>query len=832
MMIRAVALTENRRAHHTHRDLKMRTFLLPVMLLFVIHTAARAEDASTAFQKRVLPVLTAHCTDCHSGQQAKAKLDLAGPRSLEQLRTQSNLWFHLLERVEAGTMPPKGSEPLQPAEKQALAAWVRGEFTTLLLEQQQREGRSKFRRLSRNEYANTVQDIFGIRPPVVKTMPVDGRVDGYDKVSEALPFSPAATDAQLQIAEQAVERMFTHPDDQQTHRLWSNDTGQSKGHALELPDGWWVSFNSDTTSGRLIKEGPNGRRMFPSPRKPGWHRLRMHVYGYQTDKPLPVGIYGGHVAAYPQIIELLNVVDVPPGKPAIVETDVYLRTTRDSDLPVGDGIRLIPLGLGVPVPKNTLASVRGKDKPGLAIQWVDMVELEAALPGQEILFGEMSAAAKQAFKQNATLKNAQNLSRDELQSVVTKSFGAIGTRLYRRDLNEQELSASVKNYMEAVDVGMPLKQAFVTEVAAMMTSPDFLCVVENPGRLTDFALASRLSYFLWNSTPDEELLEVARNGKLSDPQVLRAQTERLLRDEKSERFVKDFLDQWLGLWGIDNTTPDKDLYPEYDDLLKFSSVMETQATFRHMLDTNLSVRDFVAPRWAMLNDRLAKHYGIPGVEGFAIREIQLPTDTPFGGIWTQASTMKVTANGTLTSPVKRGVWVSDRLLGISIPPPPPTAGAVDPDTRGASTLREQLALHSKEGSCKACHARFDPYGFALESFDVMGNFRTSYRVLTDSTSGEKSKQKWIDGLPVDCTGTTPDGKDFADVRELRAMLAENPAQLARGVVRHLLTYATGEPATPIDQPAIDAIVRDAARDNYGLRSLLHGVIQSEVFRWK
>ena len=810
----------------------MRQFILSLLLIHLPPGITLADDAAKTFQQRVSPILKAACTNCHGGSSPEAGLDLDGNPTIDELSTSYHHWFKVADQVEIGTMPPEGEGTLDAKDKQTLLGWIRGDLTNLLVARQRKEGRSRFRRLSRNEYANTVQDIFGIRPPVVKTMPVDGRVDGYDKVSEALPFSPAASDAQLQIAEQTVERMFTHPGDQQTHRLWSNDTGQSKGHALELPDGWWVSFNSDTTSGRLIKEGPNGRRMFPSPRKPGWHRLRMHVYGYQTDKPLPVGIYGGHVAAYPQIIELLNVVDVPPGKPAIVETDVYLRTTRDSDLPVGDGIRLIPLGLGVPVPKNTLASVRGKDKPGLAIQWVDMVELEAALPGQEILFGEMSAAAKQAFKQNATLKNAQKVSRDELQSVVTNSFGAIGARLYRRDLNEQELSASVKNYMEAVDVGMPLKQAFVTEVAAMMTAPDSLCVVENPGRLTEFALASRLSYFLWNSTPDEELLEVARNGKLSDPQVLRAQTERLLRDEKSERFVKDFLDQWLGLWGIDNTTPDKDLYPEYDDLLKFSSVVETQATFRHMLDKNLSVRDFVAPRWGMLNDRLTRHYGIPGVEGFAIREIRLPTDTPFGGIWTQASTMKVTANGTLTSPVKRGVWVSDRLLGISIPPPPPTAGAVDPDTRGASTLREQLALHSKEGSCKACHARFDPYGFALESFDVMGNFRTSYRVLTDSTSGEKSKQKWIDGLPVDCTGTTPDGKDFADARELRAMLAENPAQLARGVVRHLLTYATGEPATPIDQPAIDAIVRDAARDNYGLRSLLHGVIQSEVFRWK
>jgi len=811
----------------------MRQFILSLLLIHLPLGITLADDAAKTFQQRVSPILKAACTNCHGGSSFEAGLGLDGNPTIDELSTSYHHWFRVADQVEIGTMPPEGEGTLDAKDKQTLLGWIRGDLTNLLVARQRKEGRSKFRRLSRNEYANTVQDIFGIRPPVKKLMPSDGRVDGYDRSSTALPFSTAVTEGQLAIAELIVEKMFDLPRATMTTRLWANDTGQSKGHALELPDGWWVSFNSDSTSGRLDKEAPDGRRIyFPGPRKPGLHRLRMHIYGYQTDKPLPVGIYAGHVWAYPQILELLKVVDAPPGKPAIVEADVYLRTGWNSDGPSDDGIRLIPLGLGVPVPKNNLASVLGKGRPGLAIQWVDIVELEETLPGQRLLMAEMPAAIQQAFKQNATLKNAPKLSPDEIQAFVTNSFGAIGARLYRRDLNEQELSASVKNYMEAVDAGMPLKQAFVTEVAAMMTAPDFLCVVENPGRLTEFALASRLSYFLWNSTPDEELLEVARNGQLSDPQVLRAQTERLLRDEKSERFVKDFLDQWLGLWGIDNTTPDKDLYPEYDDLLKFSSVMETQATFRHMLDKNLSVRDFVAPRWAMLNDRLARHYGIPGVQGFAIREIQLPTDTPFGGIWTQASTMKVTANGTLTSPVKRGVWVSDRLLGISIPPPPPTAGAVDPDTRGASTLREQLALHSKEGSCKACHARFDPYGFALESFDVMGNFRTSYRVLADATSGEKSKQKWIDGLPVDCTGTTPDGKDFADARELRAMLAENPAQLARGVVRHLLTYATGEPATPIDQPAIDAIVRDAARDNYGLRSLVHGIVQSETFRSK
>lgn len=807
----------------------MRIIALSLVLLWAVQSAAGAEDAAAAFQKQVLPILQAHCTECHSGAKPKGKLDLAGARSLEQLRGQGHHWFSVLERVEAGSMPPKSQEPLKAAEKQALAAWVRGEFTNLLIEQQRQEGRSKFRRLSRNEYANTVQDIFGIRPPVVRLLPPDGRVDGYDKVSAALPFSTATTEGHLRIAEETVGRMFELPDKKISYRLWARPSEQSKGHVLELPDGWYVSFNTDTTSSPLGKsnnpdgKNPNG---FPGVRKPGLHRLRISAYGYQTDKPLPVGIYVGHVWAYPQILHLVKIVEIPPRKPAIVEADVYLRTGRDSDGASDDGIRLIPLGLGVPVPKNTQASELGKG-PGLALQWVDVEELEDTVVGQRLFTAEMPPAVRAAFVQNnSTLKTAK-VPRDELQSAVEKSFARIGARLYRRDLTKAELAGSVSNFMKAVDAGSALRPAFVNQVATLLTAPDFLCVVEQPGKLNDFALAARLSYFLWNSAPDEELLDVARQGKLADPAVLRAQTERLLQDPKSERFVKDFLDQWLGLWGIDNTTPDKDLYPEYDDLLKFSSVMESQATFRHMLDKNLSVRDFVAPQWALVNGRLAKHYGLPGIEGFGIREVRLPAETPFGGIWTQAAVMKVTANGTLTSPVKRGVWVAERLLGTPIPPPPPNIDPIDPDTRGAKTLREQLALHSGKGSCAACHAKFDPFGFALESFDVMGNFRTNYRVADAASKG-----KWKDGLPVDAAGVTPDGKTFAGVKELRDMLAKNPEHLARGVARHLLTYATGQPATPLDQPTIDAIVKGAAKDDFGLRSLVHGVVQSEVFRSK
>ena len=196
--------------------------------------------------------------------------------------------------------------------------------------------------------------------------------------------------------------------------------------------------------------------------------------------------------------------------------------------------------------------------------------------------------------------------------------------------------------------------------------------------------------------------------------------------------------------------------------------------------------------------------------------------------------MKVTANGTLTSPVKRGVWVAERLLGTPIPPPPPNIEPVDPDTRGAKTLREQLALHRSKGACQACHARFDPYGFALESFDVTGALRANYRVANPEFANEppETRRKWREGLPVDCSGVTPDGKPFENVQQLRAMLARHPERLARGVTRHLVTYATGAPATWVDERAIDAIVQSAAAEDYGVRSLVHAVVQSELFRSK
>ncbi|HWE04565.1 MAG TPA: DUF1592 domain-containing protein [Tepidisphaeraceae bacterium] len=823
--------------------------------IFAIANVCVAEDAAVAYRTRVLPVFDAHCAKCHGTEKQKAKINLSGARNLEQLRADRELFFRVLDKIEAGEMPPEDEKKVADADRKAVIDWIRGDFTELQIANQRKEGRSRLRRLSRSEYANTVQDLFGIRPTVGLDLPEDGRVDGYDKVSGALPLSASGAGGYLRMSEEILNWMLRIApksaapstaiangpfDPARTTHVLARESGQSAGQNAVLDDGTIVSFNSDTNSGRFDY----------STRVPGIHRLRISVYGYQTDKPLPFGIYAGHTSAYPQILDLLKVLEAPSGKAAVIETEVYLRTSDLNDrAPVGDGLRLIPYGLGVPVPKNSKAA--GFKGPGIACQWMDVEEPQVPLAGDRWLMADFPKALDEELRKThyiplerrpvltaAGSKNqVKSVTRAEFLAVMQATFKRIGARFYRRNLTRAELDQLLSDITRELDAGTPLETVFFDQVTEMMTSPEFLCVIENPGKLSDFAVASRLAYFLWNSTPDEQLLDAARSGRLSDPKILHDQTERLLNDPKSGRFVTDFVNQWLGLRALDDTSPDRNLYPEYDEFLKLSSAMETEGFFRRVLDENMSVRNFVASPWVLANDRLAKLYGLGDVTGAQLRKVDLPESSPFGGLWTQSAILKITANGTNTSPVKRGRWVAERLLGIPIPPPPPNIKPVEPDTRGAKTLREQLALHRSNASCAACHARFDPYGFALESFDVTGGFRKNFREVNPEVASipayqRKGKLAWRDGLPVDCSGQTPDGQAFSGIIELRRILAGNPEQLARGVTRHLVTYATGAIPSRIDQPAIDRIVKTAAGDDYGLRSLIHAVVQSELFQWK
>ncbi len=325
--------------------------------------------------------------------------------------------------------------------------------------------------------------------------------------------------------------------------------------------------------------------------------------------------------------------------------------------------------------------------------------------------------------------------------------------------------------------GATFENAVLRACKAILSAPEFHFLQESPGRLDDYALASRLSYFLWSTMPDEELLRLAAENKLHEPPTLRAQTERLLASPKAQAFTKTFCGQWLNLRAIKATTPDRQLYPEFDELLEDAMVRETEASFDELLRHDMSLSNLIDSDFAMLNRRLAELYHIPNMIGEEFRKVPLPEQSHRGGVMTHASVLKVTANGTLSSSVTRGAWVLKRLLGRTLNPPPPDAGGIEPDTRGATTIREQLAKHQRSETCASCHKYMDPPGFALESYDVIGGWREFYR----TTQGQgppaidpltKRHLGYRQGLPVDPSGELVDGRPFQNLDQLQKLLLD------------------------------------------------------------
>ena len=409
-------------------------------------------------------------------------------------------------------------------------------------------------------------------------------------------------------------------------------------------------------------------------------------------------------------------------------------------------------------------------------------------------------------------------------------------RAYRRPVAEADAQRFLSLFDERMVAGLSFGEAMVATYTAVLASSGFIFLDEQPGRLDDTAVATRLALFLWNSPPDDALRGRAARGELSQPAVLRAETERLLIDPKSRRFREAFLDYWVDLRKIEDSTPSTTLYNDYylDDALVEAAVAETQLTFEEMIRADLPARTIAAADFTYLNERLAAHYGITGVKGAAMRRVTLPPDSPRGGFMTQASVLKITANGTTTSPVLRGKWIVERILGIDIPPPPPVA-AVEPDIRGAVTIRQQLEKHRDNVSCASCHRKMDPPGFALENFDVMGAWRDRYRAIDETKKAEVGRGKnghpfgYHYGLPVDAAGELPDGRLFVDVRDFKNLLRTEDEALARNLARQFVVYATGAPVHFSDREHVEAIIAAAQPQAYGVRSLIHALVQSDLF---
>jgi hypothetical protein len=551
----------------------------------------------------------------------------------------------------------------------------------------------------------------------------------------------------------------------------------------------------------------------------GKYRFRISGYGYQSEgKPISFRVTAGTLKEVTEE-RLIDYFAVPADQPTVVEFTEQLEPEN----------RIRILAEGLPALPPAVEKV-GADKysgPGLVIQWVDVEGpiLESwPPPSHKAIFGDL----KQVRLSPQRLEVVSQQPMVDADRIL-RNFAR---RAFRRDVSDGDIQPFLSRVKSKLDENASFEEAIRVGLKGILVSPSFLFLRETGPKLDDFALASRLSYFLWSSMPDEELFQLASAHKLHESDVLREQVERMLRDPKSKAFNTNFTGQWLSLRDIDATMPDGTLYPEYDDILKTSMLKETSMFFDEVLKNDLPLTHFVSSDFSFLNARLAKHYGIPGVEGMEMRKVTLPKDSHRGGLLTMGSVLKVTANGTTTSPIIRGSWVLERILGTPPPKPPLDVEAIEPDIRGATTIREQLAKHRDVESCAVCHRKIDPPGFALESFDVIGGWRDHYRATGEPREVNGRRVRFWNGPAVDPSDALPDGRRFRNIDDYKKLILEDRDQLARNLAEKLLAYGTGAVPSDMDSSEIEIIVNRLRDKNYGFKELIHQVVQSPLFQCK
>jgi cytochrome c553 len=757
------------------------------------------------------------CVECHGATKPKAKLRLDNLSDELTDATNRDKWLAALKRVKAGEMPPKGKP--RPAEKDVriVSDWLDAQLATAA----KVRGRVVQRRLNRIEYENTIRDLLRIDVDFQELLPADSSAAGFDNVGEALHTSSFLMEKYLEAADIALSKAIANlpqPPLVKKRYLLKDERGvkvSTESVFLDRPDEL-VMFSSSAWNAITVGQ------FYPPDR--GKYRIRISASGYQSaGKPIAYRVDAGPMLMGTKN-HLVDYFEAAADKPTVAEfVDAFEARNH---------IRISPYGLAG---AQTVTKVGAEkyDGPGLAVQWV---EVEGPLhdkwppESHRRIFGNLAQGKAPIYNYP---QRVEVVSKDP-EADAEVILRAFARRAFRRTVTDDDIKPFLSLVKSKLAAKHSFEQAVRVGLTAILVSPEFLFLREKPGKLDDFALASRLSYFLWSTMPDEELLSLAEQKKLHEPEMLNAQVERLLKSPKAKAFTENFVGQWLGLRDIDFTEPSFLLYPEYDAMLRVSMVKETELFFDEILKNDLSVTNFVSSDFSMLNARLAKHYGIPRIEGYAFRKVQLPPESHRGGVLTMAGVLKVTANGTNTSPVTRGAWVMDRILGTPPPKPPADVPALEPDIRGATTIREQLAKHRQVASCAACHAKIDPPGFALESFDVIGGWRENYRTTGNGAEVKVDGRRmpYHKGKPVDPADVMPSGEKFKNIDEFKQLLLKDKDQIARALAERLLTYATGAPPQPGDKAEIEAIVRRVREKGYGLRSLVHEVVQSPLFSHK
>ncbi len=768
--------------------------------------------ANDDFIASVTPILTRHCMQCHSGDEPKSDFDLSllSPDFSENTAS----WNAVLDRLADGSMPPKDRPRLSAESRTTVTNWIAAGLSASQKQKMETEGRARLRRLNRIEYVNTIRELLGAEIDV-EQLPEDGVAAGFDNVDTALDLSSALLESYLITIDTALDAVFVKgpsPERTQQHidlvslakmMTKTNRPMPRFGISTRIHDDH-IIFYSQAMASKPINEA--------QARKPGLYRFRFVANSVNVGRPMALLVYVGNYGMgvqglFTRLVGMYDVNDTP--------TEIEFTIP----LAMRETIRMVPYSI-----PNVYTEVPDDfSGPGLAMAAieVDGPIIDTWPPAPTVrLLGNLEM-------ERATIVDAENILR------------RFAKRAFRRPVDESELVPFFALVKSRMDNGYTFEAALRVGLKGILCSPNFLYLCATPGKLNDYDLASRLSYFLWSSAPDNALMKLADHGELGRPEVLKSEVERMLADSRSRAFTENFTGQWLSLRNLKATIPDKKLYPNFDEWLEYSMPQETYAFFEEILGRNHSVLEFIHSDWSILNERLAAHYDISDVQGSAFRIVKLPPDKHRGGVMTQASVLKVTANGTNTSPVVRGAWVLDHLLGTPAPPPPKDVPAIEPDIRGAKTIREQLTKHRQAESCAACHAMIDPPGNALENFDVIGGWREYYRVVPGEGRQQikfvtyDGRKKGVGrGPDVDAADELSGGKKFSDVDSFKQLLLAEPDRFARGLTEKLLVYATGHRLEFSDREPVSAIVDEIKQNNYGLRTLIHAVVQSPTFRSK
>lgn len=803
------------------------------------------------------PLLASYCVDCHNEGFSEAELDLERFEQFQQLLSERTMMEKVVQRVGFATMPPEDAEQPSDVQRKQLVDLIEQIIYGSACDQTPSPGRVTLRRLNRTEYNHTLQDLFGIDFRPADDFPSDEVGAGFDNIGDVLSLSPMLVEKYLVAAEQVAQQVIVDPDTlEKTDQQRAGDSLLTEGSAKTnsfykhylFGDAFaWAEFDlpSDGTYRVHVRGSAAVEDQSPAPFGLFDEQGRLLSIGqlkYREDAGGTDGWSSEHNLE--QGVRRLLVAPLRPLLPATAADH-----GGDQALPAGAAATSVaqdapPSDAEVPAPDwEQLFPVGRYRLPGISLLTDELILAGRKRVGEPLSIDrKIDLKASSGSVQSITVAGPTDFSAYPFPEVHRRLIGDPPKRIKQaaraarpgvewllwRAFRRPPETAQVEQYLDllgsAMREGANYHQAMQVVLTAVLVSPQFLFRVELPELpanddgaipLSDFQLASRLSYFLWSSTPDERLLSLAESEALGELGVLRGEVERMLADPKAERLAETFAAQWLGLRNLDALQIDQDRFPSFDEQLRADMQQETRLTFLWALQQNQSLLTLLAGQQTFLNQRLAEHYELEGVEGEAFRPVSL-LGSPRAGILTQASILTVTSESTRTSPVKRGKWILENVLGTPPPDPPPGVPELEetaehnPDL----TLRQQLAVHRENPSCASCHNVMDTLGLGFENFDAVGRWRTR--------DGQGT---------VDASGQLPGGQIFSTPGELIAIIKETRGeQFARTFLARLMTFALGRGLTFTDRCFIDPMLAASEEDEYPLQELVWQVVASPPFR--